>query len=45
MDKIVAELPKNPLDKLVISLREYQKHLSIELRLDFLVVSHSDFDS
>ena len=26
MDKIIAELPKGPLDKLVISLREYQGH-------------------
>lgn len=35
-DTIVAELPKGPLDKLVISLREYQGHPFIDLRLHFL---------
>jgi len=37
MDKIIAELPKGPLDKLVISLREYQGHPFVDLRLHFLV--------
>ena len=36
MDKVIAELPKAPLDKLVISLREYQGHPFIDLRLYFL---------
>ena len=36
MDKIIAELPKGPLDKLVISLREYQGHAFVDLRLYFL---------
>ena len=36
MDKVIAELPKGPLDKLVISLREYQGHPFIDLRLYFL---------
>ncbi len=35
-DKIIAELPKGPLDKLVISLREYQGHAFVDLRLHFL---------
>jgi hypothetical protein len=36
MDKIMAELPKGPLDKLVISLWEYQGHPFVDLRIQFL---------
>lgn len=36
MDKIIAELPKGPLDKLVISIREYQGHTFVDLRMQFL---------
>jgi hypothetical protein len=36
MNKIGAELPKSPLDKLVISLRVYQKHPFVDLRLNFV---------
>lgn len=36
MDKVIAELQKGPLDKLVISVREYQGHAFIDIRLLFL---------
>jgi hypothetical protein len=36
MDKFVAELPKSPLDKLVISLRVYQRYPFVDLRLNFV---------
>jgi len=36
VDKVFAELPKGPLDKPVISLREYQGHAFIDIRLHFL---------
>lgn len=36
MDTVIAELPKNPLEKLCISLREYQGHPFIDIRLYFL---------
>ena len=35
-DTVIAELPKGPLDKLVISLREYQGHGFVDNRLHFL---------
>ncbi|MBI3329652.1 MAG: transcriptional coactivator p15/PC4 family protein [Nitrospinae bacterium] len=36
MDKIIAELPKGPLDKLVISVRQYEEHTFVDPRLYFL---------
>ncbi|MBI3328493.1 MAG: transcriptional coactivator p15/PC4 family protein, partial [Nitrospinae bacterium] len=36
MDKIIAELPKGPLDKLALSLQEYQGHPFVDIRLYFL---------
>lgn len=35
-DKIIAELAKGPLDKLVISIRAYQGHTFVDLRMQFL---------
>jgi Transcriptional Coactivator p15 (PC4) len=36
VDTIIAELQKNPLEKLCIGLREYQGHTFVDLRLYFL---------
>ncbi len=36
MDKIIAELGKNPLERLQIALREYNGHQFIDIRLYFL---------
>jgi len=35
-DLVIAELPKNPLEKLVISLREYRGFKFADIRLHFL---------